>query len=499
MNPFHRATLSVVILLIGAGLSGFGCRSDDRSAQPAGHPTFQLVSDTVVDAKAFSFETGRWGTAINGQTFQQEAIVTSRGWQYTTYFADDGILAVARRKLPDGAWQTLRFPDYALKKPYHNDVHNVSVIGICETDGTIHLSFDHHNHPLRYRRSVIGLATDPEKFAWTKDLFGPIVDELQAGMPLKNVTYPLFVPVPAIPAKTGTPAFPARLQMLYRTGGSGDGDWHLSDYDPATGTWTNLGVVLSGKGSYQGSDSRCAYPNSPRYGPDGRLHLTWCWRETPDLATNHDLSYAFSDDQGRTWKNQVGQVIARLTPSQGETPSSITVESPGIRFTEIPFGWGQMNQLSQFVDSRGRLHVMSWRQPPEAKEPSQDLNTWRYVHQWLDGQQNWRSVTLPMVGRKPQVLVDRRGTAYVLYREAKNADYHVAEVGGRLCVAAATDASGYQDWKIIWQSDDRFIGEPLFDLKRFARDEVLAIYAQQEPQAPGKNSPLRVIELRLGR
>ena len=31
-----------------------------------------------------------------------------------------------------------------------------------------------------------------------------------------------------------------------------------------------------------------------------RRHLTWCWRDTPDQRTCHDLCYAYSDDEGKT-------------------------------------------------------------------------------------------------------------------------------------------------------------------------------------------------------
>jgi len=39
-----------------------------------------------------------------------------------------------------------------------------------------------------------------------------------------------------------------------------------------------------------------AYCSRPALGPDGRFHMTWVWRDTPDCATNHDLSYARSAD-----------------------------------------------------------------------------------------------------------------------------------------------------------------------------------------------------------
>ena len=36
------------------------------------------------------------------------------------------------------------------------------------------------------------------------------------------------------------------------------------------------------------------------------MHLSWCWRETFDVATNHDLCYARSADGGNTWTRSDG-------------------------------------------------------------------------------------------------------------------------------------------------------------------------------------------------
>jgi hypothetical protein len=40
------------------------------------------------------------------------------------------------------------------------------------------------------------------------------------------------------------------------------------------------------------------------------LHLAWNWRDTPDVATNHDLCYARSDDGGETWTTSAGAPLA---------------------------------------------------------------------------------------------------------------------------------------------------------------------------------------------
>jgi hypothetical protein len=439
-------------------------------------------SETVVDPAALHFPEGKWGTCVNGQTFQQEALVSYKGWQYAAYFAEGGKPCLGRRRLPGGPWEILRFEDYTM--PAHNDTHNVAVVGICPADGTLHLAYDHHVSALHYRRSVPGLAEQPEKFAWTPEQFGPTTAQLEPGRPVSDVTYPMFFPVPD-----------GRLQFLYRTGSSGDGDWHLAEYAGEAG-WKKIGLLLSGKGTYQGSVSRCAYPNPLRYGPGGRLHLTWSWRERPpgqpfDLRTNHDLCYAYSDDSGRTWRNGEGDPVARL---EGEEPGQpIAVDSPGTVAREIPFLWGQMNTTTQAVDREGFVHVIGWQNPPEAAQSSLDLNEWRYFHHWGKAGEKWRTDPLPFHGRKPQIFTADSGAAYAVYLQGEDANYHgKSDPGGRLHIAFLPPGKS-PEWREIFRSEREFMGEPLLDQATFSSHGFLSVYVQEKSEA-GKPGALRVLD-----
>lgn len=442
-----------------------------------------MIHDSVVTPTGLNLVSGPWGTCINGQTFQQEALVTCNGWQYTSFFLDGGILAVARRPLPRGAWEVISFADYP--PITHDDVHNVAVIGISPLDGSIHLSFDHHVHPLRYRRSIPGLATEPLAHAWTAAAFGPVTDALVAGKPLTKVTYPQFFTAPD-----------GRLQFLYRIGYSGNGDWYMAEYDAQLGAWRDLGLLFSRAGTYGTSQSRCAYPNPVRYGADGRLHITWSWRERPtdqpySLATNHDLLYAWSDDCGRTWCNNAGAVIARLDQ---DPASAIGLDTPGIVVQPMRFLWGQMNTTTEYVDRQGRVHVVCWCNPDDAPAASLDKTTWCYEHCWRDEQGVWHRNRLPFTGRKPQIAVDPRGQAYVVSCHGADLNYHNMDPGGVLRIATASAASGWSDWAFTYVSTQRFVGEPLLDGQRWEQDGVLSIYVQEQPAQPGSASPLHVLD-----
>ncbi|EIP99749.1 hypothetical protein OpiT1DRAFT_04278 [Opitutaceae bacterium TAV1] len=455
-------------------------------------PTLRLVNNTTVNARAHNFPNGDWGSSINGQTYQQEALVSHRGYQYAAFYVAPGFPAVARRALPDGAWETITFKDYG--PVTHSNTHNVIVIGIAPRDGTLHLSFDHHATILRYRKSQPGVATNPTAHRWTPALFGPVTSALEPGKTISRVTYPQFFTAP-----DGT------LTFAFRNGVSGRGDWFLHEYTETN--WTPLGQLFTQTGTYQGKNSRSAYPNPYRYDPDGRLHVTWSWREhSSNLTGNHDLGYAWSDDHGRTWHNNNGIIIAHLTntptndgATAAQPASAISINTPGNIVYPIRYAWGMMNTTTQFVDAKRRVHIISWRNPDDAPAPSSNtLNSWRYYHYWRDIDGTWHERQLPFHGRKPQLVLDETGTMHVIHGTGPDLNYHGGDRGVHLAIATATEASGWTDWKVSQPlpPDYIFQGEPLLDVGRWEREKILSIYYQQKPEIPGNPASLRVIDLR---
>jgi len=217
--------------------------------------------------------------------------------------------------------------------------------------------------------------------------------------------------------------------------------------------------------------------------------VTWCWRETPDLKSNHDLLYAYSDDRGRTWQNNAGQTIAR----SGQSP--IRVDSPGIVVAPIAFGWGMMNQLTQDVDGQGRVHVMLWHNPPDAPGPNHDLNAWRYFHYWRDETGKWHRQALPLFGRKPRLVVNEAGDAALVFNKGTDLEYHEQDPGGKLHVAAAMARKAWADWRVVYTSDRDYVGEPRVDMLRWRAEHLLSVYVQQKPAQPGQPSSLWLIDL----
>ena len=115
-----------------------------------------IVNESIstVDENAL-IVNGKYSSGINGRTFQKDALISHKGYQYIVHYNDERRVCISRRKLPNGKWNTITFLDYYFKS---NDSHNCISMGICPNDGTIHLAFDHHVDTLHYRVSKKGLA-----------------------------------------------------------------------------------------------------------------------------------------------------------------------------------------------------------------------------------------------------------------------------------------------------------------------------------------------------
>jgi len=441
--------------------------------------TVTKTGDTVVDGKALTIQ-GAFGRCINGMSFQQDALVSHKSHQYVAFYDADRQVCLARRELPAGDWAIVRFADYAFKS---NDAHNTISLGICPEDGTIHLAFDHHGHPLHYRVSRKGVVNRPKGMTWDASLFGPITSELEKGRSIR-ITYPRFWQTPD-----------GGLQFCYRQGGSGNGDRMLVDYDAETGAWVNTRQIDSGQGLFEDdmgkSQSRCSYPNGYAYGPGGKLHVTWVWRESSQ-GSNHDLMYAYSEDRGNTWLNNRGEAL----------PAPAHVNSPGIRVVDIDRGHGLMNTHGQAIDSLGRVHVVVWHCTDQSlraagSEPGE--HRWgppaarRYHHYWRDANAVWHHIELPVaVGTRPKLFMDDDDNAYLLCSDAWTRK--IFSTKGDLTILAATSRAHWKDWKTLHVEKGPFINEMLGDYYRWKRDKVLSVMVQESPEEAHQATPLRILD-----
>lgn len=452
-------------LLLSAVLAAC-CEDDEQLTRPQREGS---TNDAV--------EVGAWsevglaysGTSVNTVVFRSAALCTADSagqlLQFAAYYDNNAHLVLARRKLdpeahPASLWQR----------------HDTGVIGnvgdahCCAslaTDrlGVLHVSYNHHCNPLHYRHST-----------------RPYGLELGEEMPMTGlaesaVTYPQFVRL-----STG------ELLFAYRDGGSGNGNMILNAYDEAQGTWQQLLVnLIDGEGQRSPYWEMCP-------GAKGDLLVAWCWRETGDVATNHDKLFARSPDGGRTWLRSDGRAY-ELPINQSSAELALA----------IPQRSDLMNQTAVACDGKGLCHMATYYTAAGDRVPAMHIVSQTYL-----GRQgwNWRSclvahTTQPFhlagggtkfipFGRPKLVVKDR--TALLIWRDgdkvyyARNRD--IDAPGGRWQVGVLLD-------------EDLGAWEPMIDEQLWQDKHILHLVVQHSYQGDGEvalereATPARVAEVKF--
>lgn len=461
------APVCLGLMLIMGILHGYA----DASAATLG---IVELRDSIIDERALNFaatDTTKFGRNINGKTHQQWPAQTFNGYQYVTYYDHNRHVCLGRRKLPAGDWEIIRFTDY---KILSNDSHNVTVVGICEGDGSIHLAFDHHADELNYRYSVQGLASDPEAFEWSASLFSEVQHELGDNGQLDRFTYPRFVPVPD-----------GNLLLYYRNITSGNGDGMLRMYDAGTHSWrTDLGKFIArdiGTYSWEGqvSSFRYAYLNAISYA-GSRLHVSWIWRdrfEKTSADNNHDICYAYSDNDGRTWKNTAGEQIA-VTGS-----SYITIDSPGIIVGPVNPGQNLINQCTHYAYPDGTIHLMM-------RHNVVGTTTVRYHHYWRDKDGLWHSQALDFSGSRPSLVGDNKKNLVLVYTSGNRTNFALG--------VPHADATEWSWSTIFTQTAFTDGGEGVIDFSRWQKEQIVSSYSQESvPDQFETPTPLHITDYLL--
>ncbi len=381
-------------------------------------------------------------TTVNTTTFRSEAVTTHGQTQYAAFYDVDSQVVLARRTLGSDKWDLRQTSLTGNTRDAHNSI-SIAVDG----DGYLHVSWDHHCHALRYVQSrAPGSLELTEKMPMT-------------GQAESRVTYPEFIRLPD-----------GDLVFMYRDGGSGNGRTMLNRFDLKTRRWSVVQhPLIDGRGKNN------AYTNRLAIGADGVWHLSWCWRETPDLATNHDVCYARSADEGRTWTKSTGQPYA--LPITEDTAEVVVA---------VPEGSQLINQTSMAADSRGRPVIATyWR--PVGQEAAQvhvirrDEAGWRVV-QVTDRRLPFTFATGGGTRRKtlsrPAIAIDAADRIYLLIRDE--------ERGGKVSALISQDAD-LAAWRTVDLTSESFGQyEANYDRVLWKRDGLLHIFIQRSEQGDGE-------------
>lgn len=381
---------------------------------------------------------GYGATSVNTTVFRSNSVTSQGDRQYTSFYDPEGYVCVARRNLNEDKWNVAR----TQYKGNVKDAHNVISMAV-DGKGYIHLSFDHHGHPLRYVRSVA-----PDSLA-----FGEL--ESMIGRNETNVTYPEFHSLPG-----------GDLIFAYRDGESGSGNMVLNRYDIESGHWKRIhDILIDGEGKRNAYWQMCT-------SPDDRIHLSWVWRETWLVETNHDLAYAVSDDGGKTWKKSDGTAYAL----------PITMKTAEYAW-HIPRNSELINQTSMTTDASGRPMIATYWRASDSHIPQYRLVS-RTDGGWKMEQVAQRSLPFSLSGggtkmipiSRPQVVADSN-TVYFIFRDL--------ERGSRVSLASRSiDGDEWQVTDLTDFSVDAW--EPTIDKNLWKEGGTLNIFVQITSQGDGE-------------
>jgi hypothetical protein len=316
--------------------------------------------------------------------------------QFVAFYDAQRRMTVGARRLDEPAFHLRRLPSLdeeaaaTGRRPTTRlgwDSHNSVTLALDET-GHLHLSGNMHCTPLLYFRAA--KPYDIDSLEWMPEMVGALED---------RVTYPRFLRGPD-----------GELIFTYRHGRSGDGIEIFNVYDPAGRRWRRLLDVPL----FDGEGKRNAYFHGPVQDADGVFHVCWVWRDTPDCATNHHVSYARSADL-KHWEDSGGKPLELpITLARGD------VVDP------VPPGGGLINGNARVgFDAEGRV-IVSYHKHDEngftqIYNARREADGWR-IYRATDWQYRWEfqgggSIVFD-IGVSP-VEVAPDGTLEQSYRHAK--------------------------------------------------------------------------------
>lgn len=394
--------------------------------------------------------------SVNTVIFRRNSLDSDHEYQFTAYYDGDGNLVLGKRKLGSNDWETKVTPFQGNVKDAHNTI-SIALDG----DGYLHVSWDHHDNPLRYAKTIDPLSLDlGEKISMT-------------GKEENKVTYPEFHKLPD-----------GNLIFMYRSGASGRGNLVMNKYDLSTGKWSQLHKNL-----IDGEGERNAYWQA-YIDSQGTIHLSWVWRESWDVATNHDLAYARSTDGGTTWETSSGEAYTLpITASSAEYA------------WEIPQNSSLINQTAMAADEEGNPFIVSyWAEDsiPQYHVVYHDTESWKKT-----GPDN-RETPFHLGGggtkripiSRPQLLINSEEgptKLYILFRDE--------ERGNKVSMAYCSNLDE-KHWDIKDLTEES-VGqwEPTHDISLWKNFKQLHLFVQKVEQkdgegvADGQTTPIQILQL----
>jgi hypothetical protein len=425
LNPVIKNLVIIQCLLIILALPQASC-----------HAQKQNISISNVDS-------GWANNSINTVVFRKNSLVTHKDTQFISYYNKDRYVVLGKRRTGTTIWQLKQTPYQGNAADAHN-----SISMMVDGEGYLHLAWDHHNNPLRYCKSI-----SPGSLELTEKM-------QMTGRNENRVSYPEFYKMPN-----------GDLLFFYRDGGSGNGNLVINKYKTATKQWTTLqNNLIDGEGKRNAYWQACIDDN-------GAIHISWVWRETPDVASNHDVCYARSKDGGVSWEKTTGEkYVLPITTNSAEYAMKIQQNSELI------------NQTSMCADEKGNPFIATyWR---EANEMVPQYHIVYYTNKkWESIELNFRNTAFSLSGlgskripiARPQIMVKGHGNKTSLLMIFRD------EERGSKISALAISKIKKQKWSLtdlITSSVGSW--EPGYDTELWRMKKVLNLFVQKVEQVDGE-------------
>jgi len=422
MKPYLFKSLLFISILFGGTVTA--------SAQ-----TEKVTATTIGPAWA--------NNSVNTVIFRKNSLVTFKDEQYAAYYNNDQSLVLAKRKSGSANWQTVTTQYKADAADAHKDI-SIMVDGA----GYLHVAWGHHNQTLNYAKSI-----KPGSLVLS-------AQQSMTGIAENKVSYPEFYRLPG-----------GDLLFVYRDGGSGNGNLVLNRYNVASKKWVNIQQnLIDGEGKRNAYWQMCIDKK-------GTIHISWVWRENPDVASNHDMCYARSNDGGLTWEKSTGEKY------------TLPINAANAEYAcRIPQHSELINQTSMFADDQGNPFIATYWRDSSTTIPQYHM-VYKIGDYWQSASLGFRKTAFSLGGTgtkripisRPQIIAWNKGgrqLAAIIFRDTERSDKVSIAVNNNLQSAH-------------WQVSDlnsESVGEwePTYDTELWKDKKVLSLFVQKVTQVDGE-------------
>ncbi len=384
-------------------------------------------------------------TSVNTTVFRINSLVSHNNRQYISYYDPEGYLTLGKREIGSETWQTER----SAYKGNVADAHN-GISMMVDGDGYLHVAFDHHGNPLKYSKSIA-----PESL-----VLGELIP--MTGTDEKDVTYPEFYRL-----------HNGDLIFAYRSGSSGRGNLVMNRYVSELKKWERVQNIL-----IDGENQRNAYwqlyvDNA------GTIHLSWVWRETWLVETNHDLCYARSKDGGKTWVKSTGEKY------------KLPINASNAEYAcYIPQNSELINQTSMTADQNGNPYIATYWRDKDSEIPQYRI-VWHDGKGWRQQQVSERKTPFSLSGGGTKMIPIARPRLVIKEMNKKLHAYYTfrdEERGSKVSLAYSDHIEAgrwvYEDLTDF--SVDAW--EPGHDTELWKNRQELHLYVQRTGQGDGEST-----------